>query len=115
MIEGLSAQGRKPPTHFLLMDDDIDLEPDMVLRAMNWLRHVKVDQCIGGGMLDLYRPTHLHELGSTIGRPKLLSITACVSEVELAVPGALDRLGRRSTGCRCPASSAATTRNSATA
>ncbi len=94
MIEGLSARGRKPPTHFLLMDDDIDLEPDMVRRAIQWLRHVKVDQCIGGGMLDLYRPTHLHELGSTIGRPKLLSITACVSDVELATPGALDKLGR---------------------
>ena len=94
MIEGLSAQGRKPPTHFLLMDDDIDLEPDMVLRAMNWLRHIKVDRCIGGGMLDLYRPTHLHELGSTIGRPKLLSITACIADIELATPGALDKLGR---------------------
>ena len=94
MIEGLTAQGRTPPTHFLLMDDDIELEPDMVLRAMNWLRYIKVDQCIGGGMLDLYQPTHLHELGSTIGRPKLLSIAACVGKLELAPPGSLDRLGK---------------------
>ena len=94
IIEGLSAQGRTPPTHFLLMDDDIELEPDMVLRAMNWLRHLKIDQCIGGGMLDLYQPTHLHELGSTIGRPKLLSIAACVGKLELAPAGSLDRLGK---------------------
>lgn len=94
LMEGLSAQGRTPPTHFLLMDDDIELEPDMVLRAMSWLRHVKVDHCIGGGMLDLYRPTHLHELGCWLGRPKLLSVTACVAELELAPPGALDRLGK---------------------
>ena len=96
MIEGLTAQGRTPPTHFLLMDDDIELEPDMVLRAMNWLRYTKVDQCIGGGMLDLYQPTHLHELGSTIGRPKLLSIAACVGKLELGPAGSLDRLGKLS-------------------
>ena len=94
LIEGLTAQGRTPPTHFLLMDDDIELEPDMVLRAMNWLRHLKVDQCVGGGMLDLYHPTHLHELGSTIGRPKILSIAACVGKLELAPAGSLDRLGK---------------------
>ena len=93
-IEGLTAQGRTRPTHFLLMDDDIELEPDMVLRAMNWLRHTRVDQVIGGGMLDLYQPTHLHELGSTIGRPKLLSITACISKLELAPAGSLDKLGK---------------------
>ena len=93
LIEGLSAEGRARPTHFLLLDDDIEMEPDMILRAMSWLRHVKVDQCIGGGMLDLYRPTHLHELGSKIGTPRLLSVSACVSGLELALPGALDRLG----------------------
>lgn len=94
IMEGLNAQGRTAPTHFLLMDDDIELEPDMVLRAMSWLRHIKADQCIGGGMLDLYRPTHLHELGCWIGRPKLLSVSACVAELELAPAGSLDRLGR---------------------
>ena len=93
MIEGMAAEGRPAPTHFLLMDDDIELEPDMVLRAMSWLRYVKVDQCIGGGMLDLYRPTHLHELGSIIGTPTLLAVKACVSEMELAPLGALDQLG----------------------
>ena len=79
LMEGLAAKGRARPTHFLLLDDDIEMEPDMILRAMSWLRHVKVDQCVGGGMLDLYRPTHLHELGSKIGYPKLLSVSACIS------------------------------------
>ena len=93
LMEGLTAEGRARPTHFLLLDDDIDMEPDMIVRAMSWLRHVKVDQCIGGGMLDLFRPTHLHELGSKIGHPKLLNVSACISELELAPPSALDRLG----------------------
>ena len=94
IIEGLDAQGSKRPTHFLLMDDDIELEPDMVLRAMNWLRHTKIDQCIGGGMLDLYRPTYLHEMGATIGQPKVFSITPCLPGLELAPAGSLDRLGK---------------------
>lgn len=94
ILEGLAVEGRKRPTHFLLMDDDIELEPDMVLRAMSWLRHGKTDQCIGGGMLDLYRPTYLHELGATIGQPKVFSITPCLPGVELAPAGALDRLGK---------------------
>ena len=93
LMEGLAAEGRTPPTHFLLLDDDIEMEPDMILRAMSWLRHAKIDQCIGGGMLDLYRPTHLHELGAKIGYPKLLNVSACISALELAPPGALDRLG----------------------
>ncbi len=93
LMEGLSAEGRARPTHFLLLDDDIEMEPDMIVRAMSWLRYIKKDHCIGGGMLDLYRPTHLHELGSKIGHPRLLSVSACISELELAPPGALDRLG----------------------
>ena len=93
LMEGLSATDRARPTHFLLLDDDIEMEPDMVLRAMSWLRYVKVDQCIGGGMLDLYRPTHLHELGAKIGHPKVLDVSACISALELAPLGALDRLG----------------------
>ncbi len=93
LMEGLSATGRARPTHFLLLDDDIEMEPDMVLRVMSWLRYVKIDQCIGGGMLDLYRPTHLHELGAKIGHPKLLNVSACISALELAPAGALDRLG----------------------
>lgn len=93
LMEGLSAQGRARPTHFLLLDDDIEMEPDMILRAMSWLRYTKIDQCVGGGMLDLYRPTHLHELGAKIGHPKLLNVSACISALELAPLGALDKLG----------------------
>lgn len=94
LMEGLVAQGRPQPTHFLLMDDDIELEPDMVLRAMSWLRFLKTDHCLGGGMLDLYRPTHLHELGCWLGRPRLLSVTACIGELELTGSGAMDKLGQ---------------------
>ncbi len=93
MMEAMAAQDRPQPTHFLIMDDDIELEPDMVLRAMSWLRHVKEDQCIGGGMLDLYHPTQLYELGSWLGRPKVFSVTACVTDLELAKPASLDKLG----------------------
>lgn len=94
IIEGLAAEDRVPPTHFLLMDDDIELEPDMVLRAMSWLRHLKVDECIGGGMLDLYRPTHLYELGCRMRRPTLFGVQACIADHELSVPGSLDALAR---------------------
>ncbi len=93
MIEAMRAPDERPFTHFLLMDDDIELDGDMMARAIAWQRHLREDQCVGAAMLDLYHPTRLTELGAFMGRPKLLSVSACVGDIDLAPPGALDPLG----------------------
>ena len=47
----------------LFMDDDIRIEPDSVLRALALNRFAKTPTLIGGQMLNLQEPSHLHVMG----------------------------------------------------
>ncbi len=60
----LEAQSIDSATHVLLMDDDIILEPESVLRAAAFLSLAHGDLAIGGHMLDRSRPRQLVETGS---------------------------------------------------
>ncbi|MHB1424480.1 MAG: glycosyltransferase, partial [Gemmataceae bacterium] len=60
----LEAQSMDSATHVLLMDDDIILEPEAVLRAAAFLSLARGDLAIGGHMLDRRRPRQLVETGS---------------------------------------------------
>jgi galactofuranosylgalactofuranosylrhamnosyl-N-acetylglucosaminyl-diphospho-decaprenol beta-1,5/1,6-galactofuranosyltransferase len=60
----LEAQSTDSATHVLLMDDDIILEPESVLRAAAFLSLVRSDLAVGGHMLDRLRPRQLLEAGS---------------------------------------------------
>lgn len=52
----------------LFMDDDIRIEPDSILRALALSRFAKAPTLIGGQMLNLQEPSHLHVMGEVIDR-----------------------------------------------
>jgi galactofuranosylgalactofuranosylrhamnosyl-N-acetylglucosaminyl-diphospho-decaprenol beta-1,5/1,6-galactofuranosyltransferase len=52
----------------LFMDDDIRIEPDSILRALAMNRFAKVPTLVGGQMLNLQDPAHLHVMGEVVGR-----------------------------------------------
>ncbi|WP_445167595.1 glycosyltransferase [Mycolicibacterium sp. Dal123E01] len=50
----------------LFMDDDIRVEPDSILRALALSRFAKTPTLIGGQMLNLQEPSHLHVMGEMV-------------------------------------------------
>jgi galactofuranosylgalactofuranosylrhamnosyl-N-acetylglucosaminyl-diphospho-decaprenol beta-1,5/1,6-galactofuranosyltransferase len=56
----------------LFMDDDIRIEPDSILRALALNRFAKVPTLIGGQMLNLQEPSHLHVMGEVINRANFM-------------------------------------------
>jgi galactofuranosylgalactofuranosylrhamnosyl-N-acetylglucosaminyl-diphospho-decaprenol beta-1,5/1,6-galactofuranosyltransferase len=54
----------------LLMDDDIVIEPDSVLRAIAFSRFAEHPMLVGGQMLNLQARSHLHTMGEVVDRHK---------------------------------------------
>ncbi|GAA5169104.1 glycosyltransferase [Pseudonocardia eucalypti] len=54
----------------LLMDDDIVIEPDSVLRAVAFSRFTEQPTLVGGQMLNLQARSHLHTMGEVVDRYK---------------------------------------------
>jgi galactofuranosylgalactofuranosylrhamnosyl-N-acetylglucosaminyl-diphospho-decaprenol beta-1,5/1,6-galactofuranosyltransferase len=52
----------------LFMDDDIRIEPDSILRVLAMHRFAKSPMLIGGQMLNLQEPSHLHVMGEVVDR-----------------------------------------------
>ncbi|WP_182358963.1 glycosyltransferase [Tomitella gaofuii] len=52
----------------LFMDDDIQIEPDSILRALAFSRFAKVPTLVGGQMLNLQERSHLHTMGEVVRR-----------------------------------------------
>ncbi|WP_319452637.1 MULTISPECIES: glycosyltransferase [unclassified Mycobacterium] len=50
----------------LFMDDDIRIEPDSILRALALNRFAKSPTLVGGQMLNLQEPSHLHVMGEMV-------------------------------------------------
>jgi galactofuranosylgalactofuranosylrhamnosyl-N-acetylglucosaminyl-diphospho-decaprenol beta-1,5/1,6-galactofuranosyltransferase len=50
----------------LFMDDDIRVEPDSILRALALNRFAKTPTLVGGQMLNLQEPSHLHVMGEMV-------------------------------------------------
>jgi galactofuranosylgalactofuranosylrhamnosyl-N-acetylglucosaminyl-diphospho-decaprenol beta-1,5/1,6-galactofuranosyltransferase len=50
----------------LFMDDDIRIEPDSILRALAMNRFAKTPTLVGGQMLNLQEPSHLHVMGEMV-------------------------------------------------
>ncbi len=63
MLEALDAG---VSDHVLLLDDDVALEPESLLRALAFARACRTPTVVGGNMLNLYAPTRLHSLGETV-------------------------------------------------
>ncbi len=53
-------------THVVLLDDDIELEPDSLLRIAAFFSFCERDIVLGGHMLDMLYPTTLYEAGAVI-------------------------------------------------
>ncbi|MGQ0483640.1 MAG: glycosyltransferase [Pseudonocardia sp.] len=54
----------------LLMDDDIVIEPDSILRAVAFSRFAESPMIVGGQMLNLQARSHLHTMGEAVDRHK---------------------------------------------
>lgn len=80
-------------THVLLMDDDVEFEPEVIGRAYLFQRYAKDDLAIGASMLSLEEPDFLHEAG---GRFKSARSLGSHSDVEKGPvsPETLRELGR---------------------
>ena len=53
-------------THVVLLDDDVELEPDSLLRMAAFFAFCHRDIVLGGHMLDLLHPTTLYEAGAIV-------------------------------------------------
>ena len=78
-----------PSSHHLMMDDDIVLDPRMILRALRFLDYAEADIALGAGMLDSLRPTVMYEAGAFL-RPDN-TIAPYAHNTDLADPGQLWR------------------------
>ncbi|GEM_PF-4662627 len=61
-------------SHLLLMDDDIVIEPEMILRSLSYQMYAKEDSVLGGAMMNLIDPRRLHEMGAFFSRERPSSI-----------------------------------------
>ena len=66
----------------LFMDDDIRIEPDSILRALALNRFAKAPTLIGGQMLNLQEPSHLHVMGEVVDRGNFMWTNAPFTEYD---------------------------------
>ena len=66
----------------LFMDDDIRIEPDSILRALSLNRFAKSPTLIGGQMLNLQEPSHLHVMGEVVDRDDFMWTNAPNTEYD---------------------------------
>lgn len=85
MVEAMDAP--EAPTHLLLMDDDILLDPRIIARAAAFSAHAAADVVVGGQAIELERPARLQEAWGRLGENWLPRMEG--SHLDLAAPGAL--------------------------
>src|SRR5712672_2239470 len=66
----------------LFMDDDIRIEPDSVLRALAMNRFAKAPTLVGGQMLNLQEPSHLHVMGEIVDQENFMWTNALNTEYD---------------------------------
>ncbi|MBB3601287.1 galactofuranosylgalactofuranosylrhamnosyl-N-acetylglucosaminyl-diphospho-decaprenol beta-1,5/1,6-galactofuranosyltransferase [Mycolicibacterium sp. BK556] len=66
----------------LFMDDDIRVEPDSVLRALALNRFAKTPTLVGGQMLNLQEPSHLHVMGEMVAAENFMWTNAINTEYD---------------------------------
>ncbi|MFQ6394842.1 glycosyltransferase [Nocardia sp. KC 131] len=54
--------------YIVYMDDDIEIEPDSILRALAFARFAESPMLVGGQMLNLQERSHLHSMGEVVDR-----------------------------------------------
>jgi len=58
-------------SHFILLDDDIRLHADSLLRATSFLSFAEEDVALGGHMMNLHRPNFVYEAGAQLDADNL--------------------------------------------
>ena len=66
----------------LFMDDDIRVEPDSILRALALNRFAKTPTLVGGQMLNLQEPSHLHVMGEMVDSTNFMWTNAVNTEYD---------------------------------
>lgn len=66
----------------LFMDDDIRIEPDSILRALALNRFAKTPTLVGGQMLNLQEPSHLHVMGEMVDQANFMWTGAINTEYD---------------------------------
>ncbi|MDV3131611.1 glycosyltransferase [Mycobacterium sp. 29Ha] len=66
----------------LFMDDDIRVEPDSILRALALNRFAKTPTLVGGQMLNLQEPSHLHVMGEMVDAENFMWTNAVNTEYD---------------------------------
>ncbi|WP_297594092.1 glycosyltransferase [Mycobacterium sp.] len=66
----------------LFMDDDIRIEPDSILRVLAMHRFAKTPMLIGGQMLNLQEPSHLHIMGEVVDQSNFMWTAAPHAEYD---------------------------------
>jgi galactofuranosylgalactofuranosylrhamnosyl-N-acetylglucosaminyl-diphospho-decaprenol beta-1,5/1,6-galactofuranosyltransferase len=66
----------------LFMDDDIRIEPDSILRSLAFNRFAKVPTLVGGQMLNLQEPSHLHVMGEMVDQANFMWTNAVNTEYD---------------------------------
>jgi galactofuranosylgalactofuranosylrhamnosyl-N-acetylglucosaminyl-diphospho-decaprenol beta-1,5/1,6-galactofuranosyltransferase len=89
-IGNLSGNGF---THLLLMDDDVEFHPEIILRAISYHEHSTSDSVIGASMLELENPDHLHEAGGLFRSKRSLGSYTDVPKGKITLR-TLEKLGR---------------------
>ncbi len=77
-------------THAILMDDDVVIEPESILRTVRLYALARDDFVVAGHMLDLFQPNRLYEAGARLIDHRL-AMQPLHQGADLAGPGALTR------------------------
>jgi galactofuranosylgalactofuranosylrhamnosyl-N-acetylglucosaminyl-diphospho-decaprenol beta-1,5/1,6-galactofuranosyltransferase len=85
-------------SHFLLMDDDIELESQCIYRLFSLHEYAKTDFAVAGGLLNLEKKHMLYEAGATYNEDSKTrgfapgSLTAANHNIDLRSSSSLNRL-----------------------
>ena len=88
---GMAAAAASGTTHVLLLDDDVDLESESLVRLAVFAEYVREPTIVGAHMLSLVEPTRLHSFGERVDRrtmwwtpvdPSLSSLDLAQSTIE---------------------------------
>ncbi|NMG18523.1 glycosyltransferase [Brasilonema bromeliae] len=85
-------------SHFLLMDDDIELESECIYRLFSLHEYAKTDFAVAGGLLNLQKKHMLYEAGATYNEDSKTrgfapgSLTAANHNIDLRSSSSLNRL-----------------------
>jgi len=77
-------------SHAILMDDDVVIEPESILRTVRLYSLARNAFIVAGHMLDLFQPNRLYEAGARLTDHRL-AIEPLHQGADLAGPGALTR------------------------